>query len=147
MSWMSAQHWTSARVSGQDHPPVAQIATLLDHVQDVGLSAGASQTREKEDSGPGVRIGMREAVVVVKPIHRYLSSICSFNKLTTETSGTRNSAMWVFLKMIFRLYLCVSISLSHLHKKHWWDTERDFLNFFCMCNFYRLFKYSDSVVL
>lgn len=75
---------------GQDHLPIAQIPALLDHVKDVGLSAGAGQTREKEDCWPGGRAGMREAVIVVKPIQRDLSSICCLNKLTAETSGTRN---------------------------------------------------------
>lgn len=75
----------------QEHPPIAQIPALLDHVQDVGLSAGAGQPGEKQDCGPGGGVGMREAVVVVKPIQRDLSSICCFNKLTAERRETRNS--------------------------------------------------------
>ncbi len=110
---MCAQRWTSARVSGQDHPPIAQIPALLDHVQDVGLSAGAGQTGEEEDCGPGGRVGMRGAVVVVKPIQRDLSSIWRLNKLTAEMSGTRNSATRIFLNIIFSLYLSISIYLSH----------------------------------
>lgn len=120
---MRAQRWTSARVSSQDHPPIAQIPALLDHVQDVGLSAGAGQTGEKEDCGPGGGVGMREAVVVVKPIQRDLSSICCLNKLTAETSGTRSSATWVFLNITFCLCLYVFVSfkwvhtLKHTHRK------------------------------
>ena len=106
------QRWTSASISGQDHPPIAQISALLDHVQDVGLSAGAGQTGEKQDRRPGGGVGMREAVVVVKPIQRDLSSICCLNKLTAETSGTRNSATG--LNIILHLYLCISIHSSHL---------------------------------
>lgn len=76
---------------GSDHLPVAQIPALLDHVQNVGLSAGAGQTWEKQDRGPGGRIRMREAVVVVKPIQGNLSSICCLNELTAETRGTLRS--------------------------------------------------------
>lgn len=90
---MSIISWTSARVCNQDHPPITQIAALLNHVQDVGLSAGAGQTREEEDSGPGGGIGMREALVVVKPIHGYLPSICCLNKLAAEMSGTQLSGV------------------------------------------------------
>ena len=84
-----AKRWICARVSSQDHPPIAQIPALLDHVQDVGLSACAGQPGEKEDCGPGGRVGMREAVIIVKPIQRDLSSIWCLNKLTAETRGTR----------------------------------------------------------
>lgn len=86
-----AQPWISARVSSQDHPPIAQIPALLDHVQDVGFSTGAGQTGEKEDRGPGGWVGIREAVIVVKPIQRDLSSICCLNKLTAETNRTQLS--------------------------------------------------------
>lgn len=77
---------------GQDHLPIAQIPALLDHVQNVGLPAGASQAGEEEDCGPGGRVGMRGAVIVVKPIQRDLSSICCLNKLTAETRGTNQSS-------------------------------------------------------
>lgn len=112
---MCAQRWTLARVSSQDHPPIAQIPALLDHVQDVGLSAGASQTGEKEDCGPVGRVGIREAVVVVKPIQRDLSSICCLNKLTAEMKGTHNSATCVYLSIILYLYLYVFICLYQSH--------------------------------
>lgn len=98
---------------GQDHPPISQIPALLDHVQNVGLSAGAGQTGKEEDRRPGGRVRMREAVVVVKPIQRDLSSICCLNKLTAERSGTRNSATRIPLNIINYLYLCISIYLSH----------------------------------
>lgn len=57
-------------------------------MQDVGLSAGAGQTREEEDRGPGGRVGMRGAVVVVEPIQRDLPSIRCLDELTAETSDT-----------------------------------------------------------
>lgn len=94
-----------ASVSGQDHLPIAQIPALLDHVQNVGLPAGAGQTGEKEDRGPGGRVGMRDAVIVVKPIQRDLSSIWCLNKLAVETRGTRKSAMRILLNTV--LYLCL----------------------------------------
>lgn len=72
------------RESSQDHPPIAQIPALLDHVQNVGLSAGAGQSGKKEDSGPGGGVGMQRTLVVVEPIQRDLSSICCLNKLTAE---------------------------------------------------------------
>lgn len=112
---MCSQHWTTAIVAGQDHLPIAQIPALLDHVQDVGLSAGAGQTREKEDCGPGGRVGMKEAVFIVKPIQRDLSSICCLNKLTAETSGTRNSASRIRLNIILYLYVYLSVSFKHMH--------------------------------
>lgn len=103
---------TTALYHGQDHLPVAQVPALLDHVQDVGLSAGAGQTREKQDRGPGGRIRMRDAVVVVKPIQRDLSSICCLNELTAETSGTRHSDFSVCTA--FRLFQsCVVILNVH----------------------------------
>ena len=114
----SAQHWTYAKLSGQDHPPIAQIPALLDHVQDVGLSASASQTGEEEDCGPGGGVGMSVVVVIVKPVHRYLSSICCLNKLTAEMSETCNSAMWVFLKMncnCMYSFVIFFVLLMHLH--------------------------------
>lgn len=73
------------RAPRRAHPPVAQIPALLDHVQDVGLSAGARQTGQQEDRGPRGRVRVRGAVVVVEPIQGDLSSIRSFNKLTAET--------------------------------------------------------------
>lgn len=95
-----AQRWTSAEVSSQDHPPIAQIPALLDHVQNVGLSAGAGQTGEKEDCGSGGRVGVSEVVVIIKPIQRNLSSICRLNKLAAERSGTRNSAVWIITTIV-----------------------------------------------
>lgn len=113
MTRVRSQRWAAASVSGQDHLPVAQIPALLDHVQDVGLSAGAGQTGEKEDGGPCGRVGVGEAAVVVEPIQRDLSSICCLNKLTAETSGTRNSALRIPLSIILYLCVCVSHCLSH----------------------------------
>ena len=116
---MRAQHWRSASGPGQDHPPIAQIPALLDHVQDVGLSAGAGQTGEKEDCGPGGRFGMREAVIVVKPIQRDLSSICCLNKLTAETSGTHKAAMRILMNVKFLpVSLCVYLCLSSTYTGH-----------------------------
>lgn len=112
---MRAQRWAAASVSGQDHLPIAQIPALLDHVQDVGLSTGAGQTGEKKDRGPCGRVGMGEAAVVVKPIQRDLSSICCLNKLTAETSGTRNSALRIPLSIILYLYVLLSVSFKHMH--------------------------------
>lgn len=76
----------------QDHLPIAQIPALLDHVQNVGLPAGAGQAGEEEDCGPGGRVGVRDAVIVVKPIQRDLPSICCLNKLAAETRGTNQSS-------------------------------------------------------
>lgn len=114
---MRAQRWSSAKVSGQDHPPITQIPALLDHVQDVGLSAGAGQTGQKQDSGPGGRVRMREAVVVVKPIQRDLSSICCPNKLTAETSGTRNSATRNIIIKSVSLCICVLVSFKQMQTR------------------------------
>lgn len=106
--------WRCTRdsVSRQEQLPIAQIPALLDHVQDVGLSAGAGQTREKEDRRPGGRVGMREAVIVVKPVQRDLSSICCLNKLTAGTSGTRKSAQRTPLNIILSASLYI---YSHTH--------------------------------
>ena len=97
--WLCAEYWTSTRLSSHDHPPIAQIPALLDHVQNVGLAAGAGQTGEKEHRGPGGRVGMSQAVIVIKPIQRDLSSIRCLNKLTAETIGTRNSLSCICVSM------------------------------------------------
>lgn len=110
---MSVQQWAAASVFGQDHPPITQIPALLDHVQNVGFSAGASQAGEKEHCRPGGRVGISEAAIVVKPIHRYLSSICCLNKLTAEKRERErcNSAAWLVLKMTSHQHPYVSVSL------------------------------------
>lgn len=108
---LSLSSGISSKVSCQDHPPITQIPALLDHVQDVGLSAGAGQTGEEEDSGPGGGVGMSEAFVVVKPIQRDLSSICCLNELTAETSQTRNSATRICI--FIYLFICTILTYAN----------------------------------
>lgn len=83
-------------------------------MQDVGLSAGAGQTREEEDCGPGGGVGMREAVVVVEPVQRDLSSICCLYELTAEMSETRNSATDGYY-LLYYVSLCSDSFVSSIH--------------------------------
>lgn len=100
----------------QDHLPIAQIPALLDHVQNVGLPAGASQARKEEDCRPGGRVGVRDAVIVVKPIQRDLPSICCLNKLTGEKRGTnQSSACATACRICLFGMACIGTFGSHLY--------------------------------
>lgn len=74
--------YSSAPAPGCCNPPVSKLPALLHHMQDVGLAAGSSQTWQEQDGGAGGRVGVREAVFVIKPVQRYLTSIWCSDELT-----------------------------------------------------------------